>query len=251
MNRPAQRLLQRQGFRREDWDLAARVLFRDSNLIVLDKPAGLAVHGGPQTTVHVEAFLEQLRFTLRQAPRLAHRLDRDTAGCLVLARHDKALSRLGRLFGSGKVRKTYWAVVSGDLKEEGGLIDCPLRKVTSRDGWRMTADPAGQAASTEWRCLGRSGSLSWLELHPLSGRTHQIRVHCASALACPIVGDPVYGGGQDRPMHLLARAVEIPYWADRPPIRITAPPPPHMIAALTACGWKSEAAGIGVVGRRG
>jgi tRNA pseudouridine32 synthase/23S rRNA pseudouridine746 synthase/23S rRNA pseudouridine1911/1915/1917 synthase len=222
-----------------DWAgrLAERVLYCDSNLIVLDKPAGLAVHGGPKTPVHLEGMLDGLRLGAARGPRLAHRLDRDTSGCLILARHDKALSRLGRLFGSGVIRKTYWAVVDGRPEQDQGRVEMALRKISDRSGWRMVADPAGLAAVTLWQRFGDDGAQTWLELAPQSGRTHQIRVHCASGLGCPIVGDPVYGRPAGRPLHLHARRLVVPYWQDRPPIEVVAPPPAHMIAALRACGW--------------
>lgn len=233
--RPSQRSETVPSWRPED--LLARVLFQDSNLIVLDKPAGLAVHGGPQTTIHLEGMLDILRFGLAKPPRLAHRLDRDTSGCLILARHDKALSRLGRLFGAGKVQKTYWAIVKGCPKGESGQIDLPLRKISNKQGWRMVVDPTGSPAVTAWRLCGSAEGMAWLELKPQSGRTHQIRVHCASGLGCPIVGEPVYATDAARPLHLHARAIAIPYWADRPAIEVLAPPPPHMEKALRACGW--------------
>jgi RluA family pseudouridine synthase len=219
-------------------DLQALVLFRDSNLILLNKPAGLAVHGGPKTPVHLEDMLGGLCFNLSHPPKLAHRLDRDTAGCLILARHDKALTRLGRLFSAGAVAKTYWAVVEGGPDGDEGRVDMALRKISSaEDGWRMIGDPAGSAAATQWKVMGRGKGLCWLELKPETGRTHQIRVHCASGLGSPIIGDPVYG--KSGPMlHLLSHAVAIPYWADREPIRVEAPPPDHMLEALKACGWK-------------
>lgn len=219
-------------------ELQARVLFRDSNLILLDKPAGLAVHGGPGTPDHLERLLDALRFNLPRSPKPAHRLDRDTAGCLILARHDRALGRLGRLFAAGSVEKTYWAVLEGGPDADEGRIELPLRKVsTAKTGWRIVADPAGQPAATRWRVLGRGGGLCWLECHPETGRTHQIRVHCATGLGSPILGDPVYG--KAGPMtHLQSYAVAIPYWADRAPIAAKAPPPPHMTLALRACGWK-------------
>ena len=219
-------------------DLIGRILHQDSNLIILDKPAGLAVHGGPRTPDHLEAMLDVLRFTLRQPPRPVHRLDRDTSGCLVLARHDKAASRMGRLFRSGKVEKVYWAVVAGDPPGAAGVIAAPLNKATTRQGWRMRIDPGGLAAITEWAVLGRSDGLVWLELRPRTGRTHQIRVHCADSLGCPVLGDALYGSGTDRPLHLHARQVAVPYWADRPPVTAVAPPPPHMQAALKDCGWR-------------
>ncbi|HIJ61645.1 MAG TPA: RNA pseudouridine synthase [Rhodospirillaceae bacterium] len=213
-------------------ELQARVLYRDSNLIILDKPAGLAVHGGPRTDQHLEGLLEALCFGLARPPRLAHRIDRDTAGCLVLARHDKALARMGRLFAAGRVTKTYWAVVAGRPPGLAGRIDLPLQKVSNRQGWRMVGGAGGKAAATEWRLRGLGDGIAWLELSPLSGRTHQVRVHCAAGLGCPILGDPVYGSGAAGPLQLLARAVSIPYWADRPPVAAVAGVPPPMQEVL-------------------
>ena len=220
--------------------MKSRVLYQDANLIILDKPAGLAVHGGPRTPAHLEGMLGALQFALAKPPRLAHRLDRDTSGCLVLARHDKALSRLGRLFGGGKVEKTYWAIVSGRPLGADGRIELPLQKVSNTDGWRVVASPTGRAAVTLWALRGSGSGIAWLELMPRTGRTHQIRVHCASGLDCPILGDPVYGGPASLPLHLHARTVTIPYWADRPPLRAVAQPPSHMEAALRECGWVSD-----------
>lgn len=209
-------------------ELQGRVLFRDSNLIILDKPAGLAVHGGPRTAQHLEGLLEALCFGLARPPRLTHRIDRDTAGCLVLARHDKALARMGRLFTAGQVTKTYWALVAGHPPGSAGRIDLPLQKVSNHQGWRMVGGAGGKAAATDWRLHGLGEGIAWLELSPLSGRTHQVRVHCASGLGCPILGDPVYGAAGGGAMQLLARAVRIPYWADRPPVTALAAPPPPM-----------------------
>ncbi len=218
-------------------DLQARVLLRDSSLLILDKPAGLAVHKGPKTELSLEKFLPALRFGLRENPQLAHRLDRDTSGCLVLGRHHKALRKLGRLFSSNSVSKTYWAVVEGGPKEDAGTIDQPLLKVTGRDGWRILPDPTGKPSVTDWRVLGRAKGITWLELKPRTGRTHQIRVHCAEA-GFPVIGDPVYGPTTkpDRMLHLLARAVSFAYYEAKPAIDVTAPPPSHMIDALRQCG---------------
>jgi tRNA pseudouridine32 synthase / 23S rRNA pseudouridine746 synthase len=170
-------------------------------------------------------------------PALAHRLDQDTSGCLVLARHPKALSRLGRLFGAGQVEKTYWAVVEGAPAEDSGVIDLKLRKATGPAGWRMVVDSEqGQSALSRWRVLGRGDGLAWLEIRPETGRTHQIRVHLA-AQGWPILGDPFYGRSGPTPMQLLSRRIAVPYWADRPPVAAEAPPPPAMQAPLTCCGW--------------
>ena len=219
-------------------ELARRVLLRDANLIILDKPAGLPVHAGPKARDCIEALLPGLCFGLRQVPVPAHRLDQDTSGCLVLARHAKARSRLGRLFAAGKIEKTYWAVVVGNPPADAGLIDLKLRKITDPSGWRIIVDPAnGQNAVTEWRVLGRGDGLAWLELHPLTGRTHQLRVHLA-AQGWPILGDPFYGKADPAvPLQLLSRRVAVPYWEGRPPVAAEAPPPAALQGPLARCGW--------------
>jgi tRNA pseudouridine32 synthase / 23S rRNA pseudouridine746 synthase len=206
-------------------------------MLVIDKPAGIAVHAGPGGGRHLEHWFPLLRFGLPKPPSLAHRLDRDTSGCLVLGRHPKALRRLGALFAAGKVGKVYWAVVAGCPVEPEGTIDGPLRKDTARrTGWRMEIDPEGQRAVTEYRVLGSAGGQSWLELRPKTGRTHQIRVHCA-ALGCPVVGDPTYGGPAGVPLHLHARAISIPLYPSRSAIEVAAPVPAHMLAALARLGY--------------
>jgi tRNA pseudouridine32 synthase/23S rRNA pseudouridine746 synthase/23S rRNA pseudouridine1911/1915/1917 synthase len=218
-------------------DLEARILYRDALMLILDKPAGIAVHAGPRGGPNLEQGFRALRFGLPQDPALAHRLDRDTSGCLVLGRHRKALAKLGRLFSSGAVEKIYWAVVVGAPATDGGRIELALRKVTSKAGWRMVGDPAGQAAVTTWRVLGKGDGMTWLECKPETGRTHQIRVHCALALGCPVRGDPVYGDAKGQPLHLHARAVTVPLYPAKDPITATAPVPAHLIAALKACGF--------------
>lgn len=221
-------------------DLQQRILWRDPHLLVLNKPAGLAVHKGPKTEFSLEHFLPALRFGLREKPELAHRLDRDTSGCLVLGRSHKALRRLGRLFSSNAVGKTYWAIVAGGPPTDGGTIDQPLLKVTGRNGWRILPDPTGKPAVTDWRVLGRGHldgrPIAWLELKPRTGRTHQIRVHCAEA-GFPVLGDPIYGNDAkpDRPLHLHARSLVLPYYETKPPIEAVAPPPAHMEQALQQC----------------
>lgn len=216
--------------------LAERVLFRDGLILVIDKPAGIAVHRGPSGGANLEAQFDALRFGLPRPPALAHRLDRDTSGVLVLGRHPKALRRLGALFASGQVEKVYWAVVEGVPADPAGRIETGLKKLTRRDGWRMIADPEGQRAVTEWRVRASAGGRSWLELRPRTGRTHQIRVHCA-LLGCPVAGDRAYGGTAGGPLLLHARRIALPLYPARPPITVTAPVPAHMLAALAGLGY--------------
>jgi len=219
-------------------ELQARVLYRDGSILVIDKPAGLAVHPGPSRAESLERYLGALSFGIRETPRLVHRLDRDTSGCLVLARHARGASKLGRLFSSAAVKKTYWAIVEGSLPALEGAIDRPLKKITGKDGWRIVPDGAGQRAVTRYRVLGSSRGLAWLELAPETGRTHQLRVHCA-AEGFPVLGDPVYGHepAPRVPLQLHARSVTIPLGGERGSVTVAAEPPAHMIAALQACGY--------------
>jgi tRNA pseudouridine32 synthase/23S rRNA pseudouridine746 synthase/23S rRNA pseudouridine1911/1915/1917 synthase len=220
--------------------LADRLLYRDGLILVIDKPAGIAVHRGPGGGPNLESAFDTLRFGLRYPPALAHRLDRDTSGCLVLGRHPKALRRLGALFAGGKVEKVYWAVVEGQPPEAESRIETRLKKLTRRTGWRMVIDPAGAAAITDYRVCGAAGGRAWIELRPRTGRTHQLRVHCA-ALDCPVVGDPVYGDpGSGEPLQLYARSITLPLYPARPPLEITAPAPPHMLAALRRLGYDPD-----------
>ena len=227
-------------------EIVARLIYRDGLMLVIDKPAGFAVHKGPKGGESLEDYFGALRFGLPRAPALAHRLDRDTSGCLVLGRHRKALAELGRLFKSGRVGKTYWAVVEGGPAEDEGRIDLPLGRKDASRGWWMKHDPQGQPATTTWKVMGRAQfaarDITWLALEPVTGRTHQLRVHCA-AMGWPIVGDSVYGtaprhGGPD--LHLHSREVVVPLYKNRDPIRVSAPVPLHMQERLNACGWTGE-----------
>jgi len=227
-------------------EIQDRVLYRDALMLVLDKPAGLPVHQGPSKRPSLEDSFDALRFGLPRPPSLAHRLDADTSGCLVLGRHHKALAKLGRLFAQGRIEKVYWAVVEGRPPADQGTIDLAIRKIGEKARWRIVPDPSGQTAVTDYRVLGRDDGRAWLELRPRTGRTHQIRVHCA-ALVMPVIGDPTYGPMREKDsaaagerLHLHARAVTIPLYPSRPPITVVAAPPPHMVAALEACGYVPE-----------
>ena len=225
--------------------MVARVLYRDGLMLVIDKPAGLAVHRGPKGGDNLEDGFDALRFGLPRAPALAHRLDRETSGCLVLGRHRKALATLGKLFKKGAVAKTYWALVEGGPAEQEGRIDLPLGRLDATRGWWMKVDPDGQPAATSWRVLGRSGpeaGRTWIALSPLTGRTHQLRVHSA-AMGWPIAGDAIYGtapreGGPGLQLH--AREIVVPLYKNREPVRVIAPVPAHMRAGVAACGWTGE-----------
>lgn len=223
-------------------DLAARVLHRDGLMLVVDKPAGLPVHAGPKGGANLEQMFDALRFGLPRNPALAHRLDKDTSGCLVLGRHRKALARLGKLFSNGRVAKTYWAVVRGAPEADEGRIDAPLAKRSPERGWWMAVDPAGQPSVTEWKVMARRAGLAWVAFSPLTGRTHQIRVHAAH-IGLPLLGDPIYGaeaaGGAA--LHLHARALSIPMREKLPPVVVEAPLPPHMAATFAALGWEAPA----------
>ena len=224
-------------------DLIARLLHRDGLMLVIDKPAGLPVHRGPKGGESLEDGFDALRFGLPRAPALAHRLDRDTSGCLVLGRHHKALEKLGLLFKQGRVGKTYWAVVEGGPGESGGLIDLPLARRDATRGWWMKVDATGLPSQTRWSVLGRGEGMTWLALSPLTGRTHQLRVHCA-ALGWPIIGDPIYGTRRpdQPPLQLHARRVIVPLAKNGPATDVLAPVPAHMEVPLRGCGWLPEVA---------
>jgi tRNA pseudouridine32 synthase/23S rRNA pseudouridine746 synthase len=229
--------------------MLARLLHRDGLMLILDKPAGIPVHRGPRNSTDKTGFcledgFDALRFGLPHAPVLAHRLDRDTSGCLVLGRHRKATAHLGLLFKHGKIAKTYWAVVEGGPATARGVIDIPLGRLNAERGWWQKPDPEGLPAVTNWAVLGHGEGLTWLALEPVTGRTHQLRVHCA-AMGWPIVGDTIYGGAARNSapnLHLHARAITVPIQKSKPPVTAVAPVPAHMRERLAACGWTGESA---------
>lgn len=224
--------------------LVDRVLYRDGLMLIIDKPAGLPVHAGPKGGENLEMYFDALRFGWPKPPSLAHRLDRDTSGCLVLGRHAKALRKLGILFADAGVKKTYWAVVNGHPPKDAGRIDLPLAKLSKdkRSWWVKVDEKEGKPSVTEYKVLGKTDSHSWIECKPLTGRTHQIRVHLA-ALGCPIVGETIYAGRElsdtTQPvLHLHSRSISIPLGKEKSPAEAVAVPPQHMLTLLKACGYE-------------
>jgi 23S rRNA pseudouridine955/2504/2580 synthase len=225
------------------------ILYMDDEVIALNKPHGLAVQGGTGTHRHLDAMLDALRFGAADRPRLVHRLDRDTSGVLLIARTVRAASELAAAFKGKSARKIYWAAVTGVPKPRAGTIDLALEKHGGPAGERVVADEEGQRAVTRYRTADHAGAnFAWLVLEPLTGRTHQLRVHCA-AIGTPILGDPKYADRADFPagsdaiarkLHLHARAIRLP----RPGGKIVeaiAPLPPHMAATWRFLGFDERA----------
>lgn len=216
-------------------EIMARVLHRDGLVIVIDKPAGLPVHPGHGGGETLADHLDALRFGMRHKPQIAHRLDRATSGCLALGRHPKALAKLNAMFAEGRVEKLYWAIVSPAPVEDEGTIEAPIGPVSPRTPWRMRVDPQGLPARTRWRVLARDGTRAHLALVPETGRTHQLRVHCA-AEGFPILGDTLYGDaprGADLQLH--ARALTLPMSRTKS-LHVEAPAPAHMAEVLGSIG---------------
>ena len=231
-------------------ELRERVLFIDEDVIVLDKPPGLAVQGGTGITKSVDAMLGGLMFDKSQRPKLVHRLDKDTSGVLVLARSTSAAAKLTGACRAKTARKVYWAVVVGAPNPLSGRINLALAKLPGKQGEQMVPDEEkGKRAVTFYRTIEKAGrKASWLSLEPQTGRTHQLRVHM-QALGTPILGDGKYGGaeaflqgpGLSRKMHLHARAIRIPHPGGGE-IEVIAPMPKHMEATWTFLGFDEELA---------
>ncbi|WP_374448223.1 RluA family pseudouridine synthase [Stella sp.] len=229
--------------------LRGLVLHRDRHLIVLNKPPGLAVQGGTGTRRHIDGMLEALQFDAAERPRLVHRLDRDTSGVFVIARTAAAARFLGDAFRDKTVRKVYWALVVGQPKPRRGKIDSPIAKRGTTKGERMVEDEEeGQRAVTWYATVESAGrQASWLALMPVTGRTHQLRVHCGSVLNTPIVGDGKYGGSAafladldaDAPLHLHARSIRLPH-PDGGTLTVTAPLPGHMQESWAYFGFGDD-----------
>ncbi|HCW68174.1 MAG TPA: RluA family pseudouridine synthase [Thalassospira lucentensis] len=220
------------------------VIFYDEVVLAINKPAGLAVQGGTNTSIHVDGMLDALKLDSKERPKLVHRLDKDTSGVLLLARSSSAAHALTKAFKDKSTRKLYWAIVTGAPVEREGLIDAPLAKLAGKGGEKMVIDEKqGKSAQTVYRQLHRAGRrAAWLALSPLTGRTHQLRAHC-EAMECPILGDGKYGGakafidGMSNQMHLHARAIDFPHPVTGHRVVIEAPVSEHFATSLKALNF--------------
>ena len=206
--------------------LDQRILFIDAQAMVIDKPAGLPVDTPRRGGDSVVERLGELKLGFQRPPTPMHRLDQDTSGCLLLARNPKARSVLQKAFETRQVGKYYLAVVDAEIEQDEGVIDIPLGKKSSAEaGWRMVADPKGDQAITHWRKIEARDGRTLVELKPVTGRTHQLRVHAREAFGRGIVGDRVYGvpGG---PMLLHASRLVVPR-ENKPAIDVTASLPDY------------------------
>jgi 23S rRNA pseudouridine955/2504/2580 synthase len=227
--------------------LRGAVLHKDDHVIAIDKPSGLAVQGGPGLARNLDAMLDALRFGSPERPRLVHRLDRDTSGVLLLARTAQAASALAAAFRNKEASKVYWAIVVGVPKEREGRIELALDKRPGPAGERVVAVEDGARSLTDYRMLDHAGKrAAWLELRPVTGRTHQLRAHCA-AIGTPILGDGKYGGAAAfltgaplaRRLHLHARAIELPHPAGGT-LRVEAPLPADLRRTWEFFGFDAE-----------
>ncbi len=227
------------------------VIYRDEQLIAINKPHGLPVQGGPGIYRHLDGMLDALRFDATDRPRLVHRLDRDTSGVMLLARSAGSAAKLAALFRGRDVKKTYWAVVCGRPIPSAGIIDLPLKRTNGDRGERTVAttrdDEEGARSITDYLTRDSAGKkLSWLELSPHTGRTHQLRVHCM-AMGCPILGDGKYGEAASHldhfsnKLHLHARGLLLPHPAGGT-LELSADVPSHMKETFTKLGFIGEAA---------
>ena len=234
----------------ESWaaTLKKSVLYKDDDVLVIDKPAGLAVQGGSGLSVSVDDLLDLLQFDAKERPRLVHRLDRDTSGVMALARSAKAAKALADAFRHKDARKIYWAVVVGLPRIAAGQIDAPLQKSGSKGLERVHVDEEGKNAVTQFATIERAAKkAAWLALMPVTGRTHQLRAHCVE-LGSPILGDGKYAGGAafiskhdlPRQLHLHARRLRLPHPSGKGWIDVTAPLPAHMKKTWAFFGFSAK-----------
>ena len=245
---PEKTVRQRKPLTEEQIDQAeAMVITQDRAAIVLNKPPGLATQGGSGTKEHVDGLLDAFAPD-GPRPRLVHRLDKDTSGVLLIARTPGSAAFFSKRFSGRSARKIYWALVVGVPSIEDGLIELPLAKQPGTGGEKMMVDESdkGQSARTRYRVVDRAGNRAcWVELQPLTGRTHQLRVHMA-AIGHPIVGDGKYGGQEafltgsiSRKMHLHARRLIIDH-PDGAPLDVVAELPDHFAASMAQLGFDEE-----------
>lgn len=223
-------------------EIQSLVIYRDAMMLVLNKPAGMAVHKGNGPKDNLEQYFDHLRFGLPKIPALVHRLDMPTSGCLVLGRHRQALIELGEMFQKQKIEKTYLALVKGEIETPEGTLNYPMRRREPEKSyrWMMTVADDGQEAITHYKVIGTKDGNSWVALSPKTGRTHQLRVHC-SHFGHPIIGDDKYGGFPiPSTLMLHAWKISIPLYKNKPPVLVTAPPPEHMQDANPYLSSESE-----------
>lgn len=218
--------------------MTLEVIYKDSLMLAINKPAGLPVHKGAGRKMKtLEDYLDELRFGLPKRPELAHRLDKDTTGCLILGRNKVALKRLSELFLQQKIQKTYLALVHGKVISKTGEIKYPIAKKTKdKRSWWGKVDEQGQPALTHYEALYSSQAGSLVRLIPITGRTHQLRIHM-QAIGHPIVGDPIYGTKHDKnSLCLHCAEMEVPLYAKREPIVLKAPLPDLFNKAMALMG---------------
>lgn len=218
--------------------MAIEVIYKDALMLAINKPAGLPVHKGSGRKMKtLEDYLDELRFGLPKRPELAHRLDKDTTGCLILGRNKVALKRLSELFQHQKIQKTYLALVRGTIEPETGEINYPIAK-KSRDkrSWWGKIDEQGQTAFTQYKVLQSSETGSLVKLIPLTGRTHQLRIHM-QAIGHPIIGDTIYGiKNEIHSLCLHCAEMEVPLYENREKIMLKAPLPDLFNKTMVASG---------------